>query len=44
MLTASSLFAAHGDTTIFDDLSFTLSGTRRATGLATCPRSRQAPT
>ena len=29
MLTASSLFAAHGDTTIFNDLSFTLSGTRR---------------
>src|SRR5215208_6086977 len=29
MLTASSVFAAHGDTTIFDNLSFTLSGTRR---------------
>src|SRR5215208_5911961 len=29
MLTASSLFAAHGDTTIFDNLSFTLSGARR---------------
>jgi ATPase subunit of ABC transporter with duplicated ATPase domains len=29
LLTASSLLASHGDTTIFDNLSFTLSGTRR---------------
>jgi ATPase subunit of ABC transporter with duplicated ATPase domains len=29
LLTASSLVASYGDTTIFDNLSFTLSGTRR---------------